>query len=164
MDLNPGPFSTTTFLTRNSARFAGFVFASLWMYTMNRLLYFPARRRAVAGALLAWLCSPAAWAQIVRPMPGNAQRGLLEVTQPPNILINGQAQRLAPGARIRGANNLLVLSGSLVGQPAVLVRYTLDNLGQVHEVWVLTPDEARLERPSDAPISNIRFQSDAATQ
>ena len=78
-----------------------------------------------------------------RPIPPNAQRGTLVVTQPPNVLLNGRAERLSPGARIRGTNNLLVLSGTLVGQ-ALVVRYVRETHGEIHEVWILT--EAEVQR------------------
>ena len=38
------------------------------------------------------------------------------VTQPPNVTLDGQPDRLSPGSRIRGANNMLQMSGALVGQ------------------------------------------------
>ncbi len=78
--------------------------------------------------------------QRIPPMAAKALRGVLIVTQPPEILLNDQPARLSPGARIRGRNNLLVLSGALVGQP-LQVRYLLDTSGLVHEVWILTDAE-----------------------
>jgi hypothetical protein len=60
--------------------------------------------------------------------------------------IHEQPARLAPGARIRDRNNLLVVSGALIGQD-LLVRYTRDPLGLLHEVWVLTPSEAAVGMP-----------------
>jgi hypothetical protein len=113
------------------------------MYTMNRCL--PARpgRALALLALLAGLALPA-FAQLpqrIPPIPATAQHGVLEVTAaPPEVWLNGQAARLSPGARIRGQNNLLVLSGALVGQ-VLPVRYVRDPLGLVHEVWILTESE-----------------------
>ncbi len=78
--------------------------------------------------------------QRIPPMAAKALRGVLVVTQPPEILLNDQPARLSPGARIRGRNNLLVLSGALIGQP-LQVRYLLDTSGLVHEVWILTDAE-----------------------
>jgi len=78
---------------------------------------------------------------LARSFPANALRGTLQVTQPPEVLLNGQAARLSPGSHIRGANNLLLMSGALVGQP-LLVHYTTDALGQLHLVWVLSAEEA----------------------
>src|SRR4051812_4771212 len=93
---------------------------------MNRCrsLFLPLHGMAVA--LAAWsLCAivvPAgAQAQLaVRQFPAAALRGALTVTTPPEVLINGAAERLAPGVRIRGVNNLLVLSNSLVGQTYIV--------------------------------------------
>ncbi len=82
--------------------------------------------------------------QRIPPMAAKALRGVLVVTQPPEILLNDQPARLSPGARIRGRNNLLVLSGALIGQ-LLQVRYLLDTSGLVHEVWILT--DAELQDP-----------------
>lgn len=89
--------------------------------------------------------------QRIPPMATNAQSGVLHVTQPPEVLLNGQPARLAPGARIRDRNNLLVVSGALIGQD-LLVRYTRDSLGLIHEVWVLTAAEAAAGLP---PVPQI---------
>ena len=84
-----------------------------------------------------------------RPIPPLAQRGTLVITQPPNVLLNGQPERLSPGARIRGTNNLLALSGTLVGQ-TLPVRYLREPQGQIHEIWILTAVEAQ-QSPVTAP-------------
>lgn len=95
--------------------------------------------------------TPGAQAQpAVRPFPAAALRGALIVTQPPNIQIDGKPERLSPGARIHGANNMLVLSSTVVGQK-YLVNFVREPLGLVHEVWILTEAEARLERPLADP-------------
>ena len=86
----------------------------------------------------------------VRPFPAAAVRASMVVTQPPEILIDGQPARLSPGARIRGANNMLVMSGSIVGK-LYLVNLVREHTGLVHDVWILTPAEARLERPAATP-------------
>jgi len=79
-------------------------------------------------------------AQLPRNFPATALRGEIVVTQPPQILLNGRPAKLAPGARLRGADNLMALSGTLVNQRLV-VHYTLDLVGNVQDVWVLTPAE-----------------------
>jgi hypothetical protein len=86
----------------------------------------------------------------VRPFPVAAVRATMVVTQPPEVLIDGQPARLSPGARIRGANNMLVMSGAIVGN-TYLVNMVRDPLGLVHDVWILTPAEARLARPLATP-------------
>jgi hypothetical protein len=71
----------------------------------------------------------------------NALRGEIQITAPPEALLNGKPVRLAPGARIRNEQNMLQLSGSMLGRKLV-VNYTLDGFGQVHDVWILSTAEA----------------------
>lgn len=106
------------------------------------------RRRAVGFAALVLAALPAAaWAQsaVIRSFPAQALRGTLVVTQPPAITLDDKAAQLSPGARIRGTNNLLVMSGSLVGQK-LTVNYTTEQHGLVHDVWILTEAEAAEKR------------------
>ena len=102
------------------------------------------RATALTATTLLFLASTAsAWAQaaVHRSFTAKTLRGELTVVQAPEALINGAPVRLAPGVRIRGETNLLLLSASLSGQ-ALLVHYTLeDQTGLVREVWVLNPTE-----------------------
>ncbi len=91
----------------------------------------------LAASLLAAV--PAA-AQFARNFPATALRGEMTVLQPPEVLLNGRPARLAPGSRIRDENNLLVMSGALA-QRKVLVHYTVDSVGLLLDVWLLTPAE-----------------------
>ncbi len=123
---------------------------------MNRCLQSASSRLHATGfafalALGAALISGGASAQAaepqrIPPISAKAQRGVLRVVAPPDVLMDGQPARLAPGARIRDRNNLMVVSGALLGQELV-VRYTRDPLGLVHEVWVLTASEAAVGMP-----------------
>jgi len=126
-----------------------------------------ARRAALAAGLataLALALAGAAQAQMARPFPANALRGSFMVVQPPDVLVNDQPARLSPGARIRGANNMLLLSGALVGQN-LLVHYTRETSGLVHNVWILTPDEAARKPWPTTPEDAQRwlFNPDAQT-
>jgi len=131
------------------------------MNTMNRC--FPrisrALRQLALVGTLALACVPAFAQGVVRPFPAKALRGLLQVTTPPLVLLNGQPARLSPGARIKNTSNLIVMSATLVGQQ-LLVNYVADAQGMLHEVWILTPAEAQQKRPGLETISNIRFESD----
>jgi hypothetical protein len=71
----------------------------------------------------------------------------MQITTPPELLLNGKAERLSPGSRIHSDNNMLVLSGALVGQK-LLVNFVREPHGLVHEVWILTEDEARQVLPT----------------
>jgi len=83
---------------------------------------------------------PATAQSVQRNFPQNALRGEITFGAPPEILLNGQNARLAPGARIRGLNNMLVLTGALAGSKAV-VNYTVEINGLVLDVWILTAAE-----------------------
>jgi hypothetical protein len=96
-------------------------------------------RCALAAVTLA-VAAGSALAQ-TRNFPATALRGDFTVSAAPEVVLNKQAARLAPGARIRGANNLLLLPASITNQ-RLLVNYTLDLHGQILDVWVLSPAEA----------------------
>lgn len=86
------------------------------------------------------LGAAAVHAQFIRSAPADVKPARMTVTAPPQITLNGQPDRLSPGSRIRGTNNLVMLSGSVVGQVLPVV-YRRDAAGLVHEVWVLTEEE-----------------------
>jgi len=77
---------------------------------------------------------------IRREAPKDVVLGQLVVTAPPNVTIDGKPDRLSPGSRIRDLNNMLVLSGSIVGKTLPVV-YRRDAAGLVHEAWMLTEEE-----------------------
>ena len=104
--------------------------------------------RCALAFLLALAAALPARAQ--RVFERNALRGELVVVAPPEVKLNGQPQRLSPGSRIRNPQNLLQLSGGLLGQK-LLVNYTLDGFGNVHDVWILSAQEsARTPWPKTA--------------
>jgi hypothetical protein len=113
---------------------------------------------ALASVVLLAAQAPAAQAQAMRNFPANALRGELRIGQPPEATLNGRPARLAPGARIRGADNLLQMSGALAGQ-ALTVHYTVDDYGLLRDVWLLTPAEkARQPWPrTAAEAAALRF-------
>jgi hypothetical protein len=95
-----------------------------------------------------------------RNFPATALRGELTVSAPPEVLLNRKPARLAPGARIRGADNMLLLSGQILNQ-RFLVHYTLDLHGNVLDVWVLTAQEAERKpwpaTPQEAATWSFNF-------
>jgi hypothetical protein len=111
-----------------SGRFSSI--ARRWIHTMTR---------SALVLLIALVAALPAHAQ--RLFERTALRGELVVKAPPEVLLNGQPARLAPGARIRNAQNMLQLSGSLLEQK-LLVHYRLNTLGQLQDVWILSPAEA----------------------
>ena len=94
--------------------------------------------RALLILLIALLAAPAA-AQL-RTIPQDAKRGEMRHVQASTVELNGRTAQLAPGAQIRDTSNRIIVPTAL---PAgALVRYRLDAMGQIREVWLLTPREA----------------------
>ena len=118
-------------------------------------------RCALTAATLV-VCASAAVAQAPRNFPASALRGEVVITAPPELLLNKQPARLAPGARIRAMDNLLVMSGAAVNQ-RLIVNYTLDLQGQLLDVWILSPAEmARKPWPTTPQeAASWRFNPDA---
>ncbi len=119
--------------------------------------------KACLAAALPLLLAAGAAAQTSRPFPATALRGALVVTQLPEVLLNGTADRMSPGARIRGANNMLQTPASLTGQK-LLVHYTREPSGLVHDVWILTPDEAARKPWPTTPEEAQRWEFNPAAQ
>ena len=127
---------------------------SPWIYTMLRCVL-----AALATMLIA---ATAAAQQLPRNFPADALRGELVVVRPPEATLDGRATRLAPGARIRGANNMVLMSGTVVGTP-MLVHYTVDAYGLLKDIWVLRDDEAAKPWPRSADEAQ-RWRFDPVTQ
>jgi hypothetical protein len=119
-------------------------------------------RFATALATAACLVAPAA-AQVQRAFPQNALRGAIVIGVAPDILLNDQRSRLAPGARIRDQNNLMVVPSALTGG-RYLVNYSVDIAGLVKDVWILRPDEAAVQPWPTTPAQAAAWQFDSAAQ
>jgi hypothetical protein len=150
---------------------ARFPATSHWIYTMSRCSIGrrPALVHAIAIGVLGWAqalpqLQPGAQAQVLRNFPATALRGEIFFGQPPEIELNGQAARLAPGARIRNTENLLAMSGALKGE-RLWVHYTLeDTSGLVHQVWILRAEELRKRPWPTTPEEARNWVFDPAAQ
>lgn len=101
-----------------------------------------ALRLATCGLMataLGFAALPAS-AQVARNFPISALRGEVQFLSATEVLLNGAAARLAPGARLRGQNNMLVMSGAAIGQTLV-VNYTQDTQGGLKDIWILREEE-----------------------
>jgi hypothetical protein len=102
---------------------------------------------------------PIAGEFVGRQFPANALRGRLRVVQGAEITIDGRPERLSPGARIRGTQNNVLMSGALVGQE-YLVNFVRDGYSNVHQVWLLTVLEAQQKVKPATPARNFLFSSE----
>jgi len=76
----------------------------------------------------------------VRHLPDYAKRGNIVHIQDTMVEVDGKPMRLSAGAQIRSRDNLIIMPMSL--PRGALVKYTFDRMGQIHRVWLLTPEEA----------------------
>jgi hypothetical protein len=120
-------------------------------------------RRLWLGLLVtAWAGN--ASAQVQRFFPATALRGEIVFGQPPEIELNGQAARLAPGARVRNEQNLIEMTGALAGRRAV-VHYTIEeSSGLVMDVWLLRREEVARRPWPTTPEEARRWSFDPAAQ
>jgi hypothetical protein len=130
---------------------SGLFIRSPWIYTMNRCVPFSLAVAATLAALAPAAVSAQSAATdgqtLQRSFPRNALRGSIVFFAPPAIRLNGVDTQMAPSYRIRGTNNLQIMSAQLDGLKAT-VDYTTDMQGAVREVWILTPAEAAKTWPT----------------
>jgi len=98
---------------------------------------------ALAGAVVAQTA-------VLRTLPDDAKRGTLSHVRENLVNLDGRQIRLAPGAQIRGANNLIVVPTALPKDS--LVKYQLNGSGELFRAWVLTSEEAA--KPDKASSSD----------
>jgi hypothetical protein len=96
--------------------------------------------RLLAAFALAMAAAAALGQVSVRTLPEDARRGYLSYVQGNVVTLDSKEIRLAPGAQIRSANNLVVLPTQL--PPKSLVKYQLDGGGSLFRAWILSPQEA----------------------
>ena len=97
---------------------------------------------AITGIGASLLLSTGARAQ-VRNFPHDVMRAKIAFVAPPQVLVDGREEFLAPGVRVRNEQNLLALTGSLLGRIHT-VNYLRDPAGLIREIWLLSPDEAAM--------------------
>lgn len=102
--------------------------------------------RIALFAALAVAISAPAWSQeLAREFPLTALRGVVAFSGPPAVVLNGAPAQLAPGARLHGTDNLLVLPTTLTGSSHT-VHYTIeDTTGMIKELWILREAERKIK-------------------
>ena len=137
---------------------------SPWVNTMFRC-FFACVLAALSGLLpLTGQAQYAGPAPVPRHFNANALRGDILFGQPPEIHLNENHVRTAPGIRIRNAQNMLVMSQTLIGQK-FLVNYALeDTTGLVKDIWILNSAEAAQQPWPRTPEEAKNWQFDAMSQ
>ena len=100
---------------------------------------------------------------IQRNFPQRALRGKIVFGTPPFIQLDGNVTQMAAAYRVHGYNNLVLMSGQLIGVEGA-VDYALDVNGQVYEVWLLTPAEAAKKPWPRTPAEAAAWTFDPVAQ
>jgi len=96
--------------------------------------------RRLIALLLAVLVTVPSLA-IDRPFPANILRGKFTPGYFPDITLDGKARQLSPAARIFNQDNRIEMPAALRGKDLV-VNYTVDGMGNIDRIWILTAEEA----------------------
>jgi len=75
----------------------------------------------------------------LRALPAEAKKGEMRPPEATKVRIDGKTYPLSPGLRLRDQNNMIIFPGAV--KEAVTVRYTVDTMGMIDRVWILTPAE-----------------------
>lgn len=81
-----------------------------------------------------------------RPFPAHAKRGTMTPAVYPAIIIDDKQRELSPGAQIFNTENTIEMPSSLRGNK-IAVNFTENNQGQIHRIWMLSPQEAATPLP-----------------
>jgi hypothetical protein len=119
-------------------------FSTLGIAALRRLILQTVFSLVAIGLIGVSIARPAQ-AQVMRAFPEKSKAGTFVVGIAPDVMIDGKAFRLAPGAMIRNEQNMIVMSASL-GNASFPVRYTIDPLNNIQFVWFLNPSEIARER------------------
>jgi len=87
-----------------------------------------------------------------RPFPPAALRGKMTPGYAPEVTIDGKPRQLSPSSRIFNQDNLIEMPAALRGKD-IVVNYTVDAMGYIDRIWILTGDEAALKRPTAAELA-----------
>jgi len=87
-----------------------------------------------------------------RPFPPAALRGKMTPGYAPDVTIDGKPRQLSPSSRIFNQDNLIEMPAALRGKDLV-VNYTVDGMGYIDRIWILTGDEAAIKRPTAAELA-----------
>lgn len=120
-------------------------------------------RRLCAAALLAATATAAGTALAqglpsaeTRNFPPNAQFGELQVSNFPEVTLNGETIRTTPGFRLFSPERTLVFASNYQDQK-LTVGYVIEPQTQwLHTAWILTPAEVEKYKPMSTKPGLLR--------
>ncbi|SES88297.1 hypothetical protein SAMN05216326_1066 [Nitrosomonas marina] len=90
------------------------------------------------------------YAQVARSFPVDSRFGKLKSHSYPEFKIDKVTLIMGAGGQIRDRHNLLVMPPMLTKKDHKgYIRYQMDNMGLLHRVWFLTPEETQLAQEEE---------------
>ncbi|MDR4516653.1 MAG: hypothetical protein MRK00_04610 [Nitrosomonas sp.] len=90
------------------------------------------------------------YAQMIRNFPIDSKFGKLKSYSYPEFKIDKKTMVMGVGGQIRDTNNLLVMPTMLTQKGHI--RYQVDNMGFLHRIWFLTPEEIQLAKEEEKQL------------
>jgi hypothetical protein len=81
-----------------------------------------------------------------RAIPVEARRGKIAPHNTSFLVVENQLVRLLPGARIYNDQNRTITPGKVPQDVVARIRY--NDMGEIREVWILTPEEIARKDPN----------------
>jgi len=106
-----------------------------------RLCYVWGMIARVVAVVLVVLSLAAGQALAARPFPKDAKLATLNGVDAPNVNVDGEWKRLAPGAMVYDTGNRIVQAETLPAKVQAVVQYEATT-GFVAKIWLLSDDEA----------------------
>jgi hypothetical protein len=103
--------------------------------------------RLIALLLAAAMLAPAL--AVERLFPPHVLRGKFTPGHFPDITLDGKPRQLSPAARIFNEDNRIDMPAALRGKD-IVVNYTVDGMGYIDRIWILTAAEAAQKVPAAA--------------
>ncbi|MFZ6846874.1 hypothetical protein [Undibacterium sp. RuRC25W] len=103
-------------------------------------------------SMLVMLClvATSVFAQVVadRQFPPQAKRGVLNMSNYPNVItMDGVQRHLAVSSRIYSVTNLIVVPSSVTSN-SLVVNYTVNVFNDIDKVWILIQSEMAKKLPT----------------
>lgn len=126
-------------------RWFGFVVSARYNPNVPDCFLTLAPMRLPSALCAVLLCLPLLAAAQLRTIPPDAIKAKMKPPVDGMVEVGKYTFRLAPGAQIRSTDNRILLPVMIDSEQ--VVRYTLDNNGDLYRVWVLSPEEIDLPAP-----------------
>ncbi|MFZ6653628.1 hypothetical protein [Undibacterium sp. TJN19] len=94
----------------------------------------------------------------VRTFPPNTKRGVLNMDNYPDVIVDGKLKYTVPATRFYDDQNMLILPTYVTGN-YLIINYTENEFNELQKIWILTADERRQVLPKPEVWTPMEFKS-----